>query len=161
MPAQTGFICLQTGNSQFLIKIVMIIFDLQCANGHTFEGWFDDGNAYEEQKKNSLILCPSCNDSSVSRVPSTFAIKSVQPENTSDQQPDPQELAAREITDFVEKNFDNVGCDFAREALKIHYGAAEPRNIRGSSTTEEEKTLREEGIRFFKIPMPKKPDTDA
>ena len=32
--------------------------------------------------------------------------------------------------EFVEKNFDDVGCDFAKEALKIHYGATEPRNIR-------------------------------
>jgi hypothetical protein len=54
-----------------------------------------------------------------------------------------------------------VGCDFAKEALKMHYGAAEPRNITGVSTKEEEKTLNEEGIQFFKIPMPIAPDTDA
>ncbi len=63
--------------------------------------------------------------------------------------------------DFVEKNFDNVGCEFAKEALKIHYGAAEPRNIRGVSTKEEEKTLTDEGIQFIKIPIPARPDTDS
>ena len=65
------------------------------------------------------------------------------------------------IVDFVQKNFDDVGCNFAKEALKIHYGAVEPRNIRGVSTKEEEKTMKEEGIEFFKIPMPTPPDTDA
>jgi len=55
----------------------------------------------------------------------------------------------------VQKNFDDVGCNFAQEALKIHYGAVEPRNIRGVSTKEEEKTLKEEGIEFFKVPMPR------
>ena len=65
------------------------------------------------------------------------------------------------IVDFVQKNFDDVGCNFAKEALKIHYGAVEPRNIRGVSTKEEEKTLEEEGIEFFKVPMPTTPDTDA
>jgi len=45
--------------------------------------------------------------------------------------------------------------------LKIHYGATEPRNIRGVSTKEEEKTLKEEGIQFFKIPIPAPPDTDS
>ena len=67
----------------------------------------------------------------------------------------------KEIIDFVEKNFDDVGCDFAKEALKIHYGVEEPRNIRGISTKEEEKMLKEEGIDFVKIPMPALPDTDA
>jgi hypothetical protein len=45
--------------------------------------------------------------------------------------------------------------------LKIHYGVTEARNIRGVSTQEEEKTLKEEGVRFFKVPMPEMPDTDA
>jgi hypothetical protein len=67
----------------------------------------------------------------------------------------------KEIIDYVEKNFDDVGCDFAKEALKIHYGVEEPRNIRGVSTKAEEKMLKEEGIDFVKIPMPAPPDTDA
>ncbi len=67
----------------------------------------------------------------------------------------------KEIVDYVGKNFDDVGCDFAKEALKIHYGVKEARNIRGISTKEEEKMLKEEGIDFVKIPMPVTPDTDA
>ena len=67
----------------------------------------------------------------------------------------------QEAIDYVEKNFDDVGCDFAKEALKIHYGAVEPRNIRGISTKEEEKTLKDEGIQFFKIPIPVVPETDS
>ena len=68
---------------------------------------------------------------------------------------------SKKVFDFVENNFDNVGCDFAKEALKIHYGAAEPRSIRGTSTPEEEKTLEEEGIDFIKIPLPLQPETDS
>ena len=71
------------------------------------------------------------------------------------------EKISKEAIDFVEKNFDNVGCEFAKEALKIHYGAAEPRNIRGVSTNEEEKILRDEGVEFFKIPLPARPETDS
>jgi len=59
----------------------------------------------------------------------------------------------KKITAFIEKNFDNVGSRFATEALKIHYGVTEPRNIRGTSTHEEEKTLKQEGIEFIKIPV--------
>ena len=67
----------------------------------------------------------------------------------------------QKIVEFVENNFDDVGCDFAKEALKMHYGAAEPRNIRGISTKEEEETLQNEGVQFFKFPKPEPLDTDA
>jgi hypothetical protein len=141
----------------------MIAYDLQCTNGHLFEGWFEDRKAYLDQKKKGLITCPVCNDTSVDKLPSTFAIKSSQtfkPKASS-----PEEIAMakirKEAVDFVEKNFDDVGCDFAKEALKIHYGATEPRNIRGVSTKEEEKTLEKEGIQFFKIPMPVPHDSES
>jgi hypothetical protein len=139
----------------------MIAYDLQCINGHAFEGWFEDSEVYQNQKKKGLIACPACNTTRVSRIPSTFAIKS---------SPIPRKLSleeknlkkvGQEIIDFVEKNFDDVGCDFAKEALKIHYGVEEPRNIRGISTKEEEKMLKKEGIEFFKIPVPAPTDTDA
>ncbi len=64
------------------------------------------------------------------------------------------EKIGKRVAEFVEKNFDNVGPDFSKEALKIHYGVSEPRNIRGSSTPEEERTLKDEGIEFVKIPVP-------
>jgi hypothetical protein len=141
----------------------MIAYDLQCSNDHTFEGWFEDRKAYLSQQKKSLIACPVCNDTTVDIVPSTFAIKSAQ--STKPQQPaadvDALQKLSEKAIDFVEKNFDDVGCDFAKEALKIHYGASEPRNIRGVSTKEEEKTLKNEGIQFFKIPIPVLPDTDS
>ena len=141
----------------------MIAYDLQCPNGHAFEGWFEDSKAYSGQKKKGLIACPICNDTAVSRIPSTFAIKSSQPVKLSEPSAAEDYLTQtrKEVSDFIDKNFDNVGCDFAKEALKIHYGAAEPRNIRGVSTKEEEKNLKEEGIDFIKIPMPQTSDTDT
>jgi hypothetical protein len=139
----------------------MIAYDLQCVNGHAFEGWFEDSEAYQDQKKKKLIACPACDTTQVSRIPSTFAIKSSPiPKKVSLEEENLKQVG-KEIVDFVEKNFDNVGCDFAKEALKIHYGIEEPRNIRGVSTKEEEKMLKEEGIDFLKIPMPAPPDTDA
>jgi len=139
----------------------MIAYDLQCSLGHSFEGWFEDGQAYENQKKRGLVTCPVCNDTSVSRIPSTFAIKSSQNPGSFPTKQAELDKIGMKIVDFVQKNFDDVGCDFTKEALKIHYGAVEPRNIRGVSTKEEEKTLEEEGIEFFKVPMPTPPDTDA
>jgi hypothetical protein len=139
----------------------MIAYDLQCVNGHAFEGWFEDSEAYQAQKKKKLIACPACNETHVGRIPSTFAIKSSPIPKKVSAEEDNLKRVGKEIVDFVEKNFDDVGCDFAKEALKIHYGVEEPRNIRGVSTKEEEKMLKEEGIDFLKIPMPATPDTDA
>ncbi|HDL08620.1 MAG TPA: DUF1178 family protein [Desulfobacteraceae bacterium] len=139
----------------------MIAYDLQCINGHSFEGWFEDRKAYEKQKKNGFISCPICDSTSIARVPSTFAIKSSPSlKNFYDQHEDLENIN-RKIVNFVEKNFDNVGSDFTKEALKMHYGVIEPRNIRGVSTKEEEKTLKEEGVQFIKVPMPIVPDMDA
>ena len=56
----------------------MIVFDLQCDKGHAFEGWFEDSQAFNKQKKKGLITCPSCNSTTVSKLPSTFAIKGSQ-----------------------------------------------------------------------------------
>ena len=62
--------------------------------------------------------------------------------------------------EYIRDNFDNVGADFSKEALKMHYGVAKKRNIRGSATGEEEETLKEEGIKFYKIPFIKPKDGD-
>jgi hypothetical protein len=131
----------------------MIVFDLKCLHGHKFEGWFDDGKAYEDQKARGLLTCPVCNDADISKIPTAFSIKASHSEKLPALAQ--KELAKLEktLSAFIEKNFDNVGSRFATEALKIHYGVTEPRNIRGTSTQEEEKTLKDEGIEFIKIPV--------
>ena len=141
----------------------MIAYDLQCTKGHAFEGWFEDRKAYLDQKKKGLITCPICNVTSVDIVPSTFAIKSGAPSISKDLAAEKANLVQteKEAIEFVKNNFDDVGADFAKEALKIHYGATEPRNIRGVSTKDEEKTLEDEGIQFIKIPMPLRPESDS
>jgi hypothetical protein len=141
----------------------MIAYDLQCDAGHAFEGWFEDDKAYKSQKRKGLLACPICNCAEVGRVPSTFAIKSSGDGNRAPAESPKVDLAQlnKKVADFVESNFDNVGTDFAKEALKMHYGASEPRNIRGTSTDEEEKVLKEEGIDFIKFPVPERTDTES
>jgi hypothetical protein len=133
----------------------MIVYDLQCANGHTFEGWFEDRNAYEDQGRKKLIVCPVCSDTSVVAVPSRFSIKAG-PTSSEKKEDKSEDLATVEKTiEFLEKNFENVGVNFAPEALKMHYNVTEKRNIRGTTTEAEEKMLKEEGIEFFKLPIPR------
>ena len=56
----------------------MIVYDLKCANGHAFEGWFEDRQAFLSQKKRGLISCPACNDTDIAQLPSRFAIRASQ-----------------------------------------------------------------------------------
>ncbi len=135
----------------------MITFDLQCRKGHVFEGWFENSDAFEKQKKKGLVTCPVCNDTLVNKVPTSFGIlksSSAKTPLVRDDQKHALIDIEKKIVDFVEKNFDNVGPDFTKEALKMHYGVTEPRNIRGVSSQEEERILKEEGVEFFKMPMP-------
>ena len=47
----------------------MIVFDLTCAQGHVFEGWFRDGAAFEVQRTAGDIVCPVCADCAVNKAP--------------------------------------------------------------------------------------------
>ncbi|WP_456432705.1 DUF1178 family protein [Thermosulfuriphilus sp.] len=136
----------------------MIVFDLSCENDHTFEGWFADRASYEEQMAKGLVNCPICGSHKVRKVFSRVAIK----KNRSEDQPqNSQALFINlliKVSRYVEENFEDVGSRFAEEALKIHYGVEEPRNIRGVATEEEEKVLKQEGVEFLKVPILKKTD---
>jgi hypothetical protein len=134
----------------------MIAYDLKCDQGHLFEGWFEDAAAFESQQAERLVTCPVCDSAVVTRQLSTFAIKT-SPERGKNNPKIDFHALGRRIVNYVQKNFDDVGSEFATEALKIHYGASEPRNIRGVSTDKEEQMLRSEGVPFFKFPGPSNP----
>ncbi|MFA7463930.1 MAG: DUF1178 family protein, partial [Syntrophales bacterium] len=57
--------------------------------------------------------------------------------------------------EFLDRNFEEVGPKFTEIALKIKSGEEEKRNIKGTTTKEEEEILKEAGVEFVKIPVPK------
>ncbi|WP_028319865.1 DUF1178 family protein [Desulfatiglans anilini] len=137
----------------------MIAFDLKCSRDHVFEGWFDSIEAFEDQNARRLITCPYCEDSNIRRIMSPVSIKKASPAPSHDaSQPVDYHALAMAVLRSIHATFDDVGTQFAGEALKIHYGVSEKRNIRGSATDEEEKMLKEEGVEFFKFPVPRFPE---
>ncbi len=144
----------------------MIAFDLVCANGHRFECWFKSNQSFEEQKAFGLIICPICEDNHIEKAISPIAIRRHKESNLPRQEKNNETPSGGKISmellqvvsEYVEKNFEDVGLNFAREALKIHFGEAPQRNIRGVALPEEEKVLKEEGVKFFKIPIIKRLD---
>ena len=135
----------------------MIVFDLECSQGHIFEGWFNDIPSFEEQNKKKMVVCPYCEDIKIKRVLSPVASK-VTPRSADIPPAVPIDYGklAKEVVDYINKNFHDVGPDFTKEALKMHYGVTDKKNIRGSATADEEKTLEEEGVEYFKVPLPNK-----
>lgn len=135
----------------------MIIYDLKCEKGHTFEGWFKDRENCLLQNSQKLIACPVCNSSKIEIIPSSITImgKDSRAENKSPSHEISPAAALKMLHQYIDKNFEDVGDKFAEIAVKIHYGDEEKRNIKGTSTSQEEENLKEEGVEFIKIPLPK------
>jgi len=132
-----------------------MVLDLKCAKEHYFEGWFANSLAFNQQKESGEIRCPVCENNQVIQVLSPVAIKRSTGLPSRDEEPLVPLEKLNQFYKFIEQNFEEVGSDFAKEALKIHYGVTDKRNIRGISTEDEEKVLKDEGVEFFKFPFPK------
>jgi hypothetical protein len=134
----------------------MIAFDLICSNGHRFECWFKDSASFEEQKSSGIINCPFCDDNQVEKALSSFGIK--KNGGRKREKEDPSQ-ALRLVQEYLDKHFEDVGIDFTKEALKMHYGESKKRNIKGTATADEETLLKEEGVQFLRIPIIKRLDS--
>jgi hypothetical protein len=133
----------------------MMVLDLKCANDHYFEGWFANTQTFYQQKEAGEIHCPVCENNQIIQMLSPVAIKRASgPSPEESEIPSPLEKLNR-FYRYIEEHFEEVGSEFAKEALKIHYGVTEKRNIRGTSTEDEEEVLKEEGVDFIKFPFPK------
>jgi hypothetical protein len=141
----------------------MIVFDLSCQCGYQFEGWFQDSGDYRRQEKAGFLTCPNCDGNGVRKILSPVAFRSAvdRKVDSAPAKVAPEQMAAdllKSLQNHVVNNYEDVGTRLAEESLKIHYGLEEPRNIRGTSSEEEEKVLKKEGIELLKIPLPAKSD---
>ncbi len=130
----------------------MITYDLTCINGHIFEAWFKDYDSFSRQRESGQVECPTCGSSAVDIAFTGCAV------HTGRRSAGPlpaRDSVVERLAAFLEKNFEDVGERFADEARQMHQGESERRNIRGTATAGEEETLRDEGIAFLKIPLPK------
>src|SRR6478735_5442474 len=148
----------------------MIVFDLLCATGHRFEGWFSSAGDFASQKKRRLLECPTCGSSEVKRVPSAVranlgaqppqapAAPAKAPQKTPEMEgKDPfaiaQMLYSRMLDELLTKSED-VGSKFPEEARRIYYEEAPARAIRGQATDREHDELIDEGIPVARLPVP-------
>jgi len=135
----------------------MVIYDLSCADGHKFEGWFKQPDDFSEQLESSLLSCPVCGSVSIRKLPTASHIKTgASRESTSKSLQLHNDASLIEATQrlraHIDENFVNVGAQFPEEARKMHYGESEKKQIRGTATSDEVRSLAEEGIDAFPLP---------
>jgi hypothetical protein len=136
----------------------MKVLDLQCPDGHRFEGWFASADDFESQLSRKLVECPMCGAKEVSRLPSAPRLNlsgatEVSHRPAADEAAHWQAQAMRALREVLEKT-ENVGDRFAEEARRIHYNEAPSRNIRGVASAEDAQALVEEGIDVMPLPVP-------
>lgn len=131
----------------------MIVYSLQCAKGHSFEGWFKDSSAFDVQSTGGKVVCPVCDSRKVEKAPMAPAL----PNAVGERKSAPDELRKMRqfvtgLRKYVQENADYVGPRFPEEARKIHYGEIEERHIYGEATMNEARELIEEGVDVAPLP---------
>ncbi|MBA3862577.1 MAG: DUF1178 domain-containing protein [Alphaproteobacteria bacterium HGW-Alphaproteobacteria-9] len=150
----------------------MIVFDLSCADGHRFEGWFGSSADFEDQCARGLLTCPACGSAAVSKAPMAPAVPA-----KGNARPAPvvdgptQQLANVPLPPKVQqaiaalakaqaealKNSTWVGDKFADETRKMHYGERDETPIHGQASLAEAKALIDEGVPVAPLPFPVAP----
>lgn len=149
----------------------MIVFDLSCAEGHRFEGWFGSSGDYEDQRTRGLLACPTCGASDVSKAPMAPAVPAKGNSRQEVLPPEPRPMAntpmppemrkalaalAKAQADAL-KDSTWVGDKFAEETRKMHYGERDDAPIHGQASLAEAKALIEEGVPVAPLPFPVAP----
>lgn len=150
----------------------MIRYALSCERDHAFEGWFRNSEAFDEQLAAGEIACAHCGSTSVRKALMAPAVSGTRDQGgAAQQQPEAQTQAEaqtltsdprakalaetiRRLRRHVVENAEYVGGRFAEESRKIHYEEAERRDIYGEASAEDAKSLLDEGIEVYPLPLP-------
>ena len=135
----------------------MIKYKLICKDCDiSFDSWFSSSKEYEKLKKKKFLNCHICNSLNVEKTlmsPSVFISKNKDMIDVEEKKNKEIKKTIFEYQEFIKKNLDYVGDNFAYEARLIHYKNKKAiKGIYGSATKEDLKELREEGIETEMIP---------
>ncbi len=159
----------------------MIVFDLSCANGHRFEGWFGSSDQFVSQQAEGKLICPDCGTPDVAKAPMAPSVGrkgnsagSQAPLPVTEQSaeasaprpvsnaPMPAEVAKAlaKLADAQAKALKDskwVGRGFAEQSRAMHYGEQDHAPIHGETSAEEAQELIEEGVPVAPLPFPVAP----
>lgn len=138
----------------------MIQYSLHCVNQHSFDAWFKNAAAFDEQQKRGLVTCAVCGSHETAKALMAPAVARSGSEKMALGSGHPDIAKVRELLrayrQKVISEADYVGNKFAEEARKIHFEEVEAHGIYGEATRDEVMALAEEGIEF--APLPELPE---
>lgn len=158
----------------------MRVFDLQCASGHVFEGWFASEEAFATQCERLQVACPYCDGTDVKKLLSAprLNLRSSAQVNRSATgetshtkvegdvvKPDLSAVPVvpmdrqllklwLERSRHVLATTEDVGSRFVEETRQMHEGVIASRNIRGLASASEVVSLWEDGIHAIPLLVP-------
>ena len=154
-----------------MIKYSLICKSLYCSNQNSFDGWFQNIEAYQNQKSKGLILCPLCGSDDIikslttpsfrlSKVKSTeIEVEQKQVDDNNLRNPiklndkmNDISILLRAMKKEIKKNAEFVGDNFVKEVRSMKVDKTKERSIYGHGTKQEIEELKEEGVNVLNIP---------
>ena len=135
----------------------MIKYQLICGDCNLiFDSWFASSKEFEKLKKKRLLSCHKCNSLKIEKSlmkPNVLNKTKHQIEPILKEKNSSINKKIKEYQNFIKKNFDYVGTNFAYEARSIHYNKKKRnKGIFGKASKEDLTELKEEGNETQSIP---------
>lgn len=145
----------------------MIRYTLKCADGHSFDSWFQSADAFDTLAAKGLVSCAICGGGDVAKAlmaprvavhdapvaPVANAAPDAVPARPLSEPSHPAEAMLRAMRAHLAQNSTYVGGRFADEARAMHLGETEERMIHGEAKPDEARALIEEGIPIAPLPF--------
>ena len=131
----------------------MIKYKLICKDCETtFDSWFSSSKEYEKLKKKKFLNCHFCNSLNVGKglmSPNVSTSKNILTDiDSSSEKYKEIKKTIYKYQEFIKKNFEYVGENFAYEARSLHYkDKKKAKGIYGTATKKDLNELKEEGIK--------------
>ena len=154
-----------------MIKYSLICKSLYCSNQNSFDVWFQNIEAYQNQKSKGLILCPLCGSDDVIKSLTTpsFRLSKVNSTDTEVEQKEVDyknlrkpvrsndktndiSILLRAMKKEIKKNSEFVGDDFVKEVRSMQVDKTKERSIYGHGTKKEIEELKDEGVDVLNVP---------
>ena len=129
----------------------MIKYKLKCKNCEkSFDSWFSSSKEFEKLRSKKFLSCHFCNSKKIIKTlmaPNIMTANQKLENHLKMKKNDKIKKKILEFQNFIEKNFENVGDDFAYKARSLHYdNKKNKKGIYGNASQNQIKELKEEGI---------------
>ena len=154
-----------------MIKYSLICKSQYCSKQNFFDGWFQNIEAYQNQKSKGLILCPLCGSDDIIKSLTTpsFRLSKVKSTDTEVEQKEVDNknlrkpvrsndktndisILLRAMKKEIKKNSEFVGDDFVKEVRSMQVDKTKERSIYGHGTKKEIEELKDEGVDVLNVP---------